>query len=61
MTKRDLERVARAGERAREALKTRDDLIRQAHPQHTIRAIAQAVGLSHGRVGQIVRQREEKP
>ena len=56
MTKRDLARVARATADAEIARATRDRLIREAHPRHTIRAIAETTGLSPARVHQILRE-----
>lgn len=47
--------VTRAAAKAASALKTRDDTIRRAHAEGaTLRAIAAAAGLSHGRIHQIV-------
>jgi len=56
MTKRDLERVQRAAAQAIAARERRDELIRQAHPQHSVRAIAEVAGLSPARVGQIIKE-----
>jgi transposase-like protein len=61
MRKRDFERMTRASEQAKEALKTRDMMIRTLHESgYTVRAIAEAAGLSHGRVGQIVKEAQEE-
>jgi hypothetical protein len=54
--KRDLQRVARATVQAELARAERDRLIRELHPRYSIRAIAEATGLSHGRIGQIVKE-----
>lgn len=51
-------RVARAAEKAAAAAKARDDEIRIAHEHGvTIRAIAEAAGLSASRVHQILHRR----
>jgi hypothetical protein len=56
MTKRDLERVAKAAAAATAARERRDDAIRAAHPRNTVRVIAKAAGLSPARVGQIIKK-----
>jgi hypothetical protein len=58
--KRDLQRVQRAAARAQQARQARDELIRELHPRYTVRAIAEAAGLSPARVGQIVKQASEE-
>jgi len=54
--KRDLARVARAAAQAKAARARRDRIIRELHPRYTVRTIADAAGLSHSRVGQIVKE-----
>jgi len=56
MSKRDLERVQRAAAEAIAAREQRDAIIRELHPRYTVRAIAEAAGLSPARVGQIVKE-----
>lgn len=52
----NLNAVRRAASRAAQALEARDEAIRKAHTDGaTLRAIAEAVGLSFSRVHQIVR------
>lgn len=52
----DLNAVRRAADKAAQALVDRDDAIRRAHAQGaTLRAIAEAAGLSFARIHQIVR------
>jgi predicted TPR repeat methyltransferase len=59
MTKRDLERIAKAAAQAKAAHERRDALIRAAHPEHTVRTIAEAAGLSPARVGQITKREDD--
>jgi DNA-directed RNA polymerase sigma subunit (sigma70/sigma32) len=54
--KRDLERVQRAALAAKEAHARRDRIIFELRGRYTIRELAAAAGLSHGRVGQIVKE-----
>jgi hypothetical protein len=63
MRKRDFDRVARASAQEKLARLERNRIIRELHQHYSIRAIAEAAGLSHGRVGQIIReaQEEKKP
>ena len=56
MRKRDFDRVARAAAKEKLARLQRDRVIRELHEHYSIRAIAEAAGLSHGRVGQIIRE-----
>ena len=52
-----LRRAARAAEKAARASEERDEAIRAAHAGgETLRAIAEATGLSHQRVHQIVQK-----
>jgi hypothetical protein len=53
---RDLQRLARAIMEAEVARSNRDRIIREMHPRYTIRAIAEATGLSHSRIGQIIKE-----
>ena len=57
---RDLQRLADAIMKAEFARTERDRIIREMHPRYTIRAIAEATGLSHSRIGQIIKE-EGKP
>lgn len=59
MSKRDLERIAKAAAQAKAAREKRDALIRTAHaadPKNTVRVIAEAAGLSPARIGQIIKE-----
>jgi hypothetical protein len=57
---RDLKRLADAIMEAEHARANRDRIIREMHPRYTVRAIAEATGLSHSRIGQIIKK-EGKP
>jgi len=59
MNKRDAERIARAAAELEAARAKRDALLRELHDGNSIRALAEAAGLSPARVHQILR--EEKP
>jgi hypothetical protein len=56
MNKREFDRIARAATQARVARLNRDNMIRELHKHYSVRAIAEAAGLSHGRVGQIIKE-----
>lgn len=58
MTSPALRKVSRAADKAASALKARDDLIREAAMEHSLREIAKAAGLSHQRIHQIVASAE---
>jgi len=60
MRKRDLERVSTAAARAKLARVQRDAIIRELHKHYSVRAIAEAAGLSHSRVGQIVKEMQDR-
>ena len=54
----ELKSVRRAADKAVSAMQARDDAIRRAHAQGaTLRAIAEAAGLSFSRIHQIVNGR----
>jgi 2-keto-3-deoxy-L-rhamnonate aldolase RhmA len=55
---RELQAVTRAADKAASALKARDEAIRKAVADgHTLRAVAEAAGLSFARIHQIVNHR----
>jgi hypothetical protein len=60
MPERDLARIELAAERAKEARAELERAIVQAHERgDSLRTIAEAAGLSHQRVHQIIRARSE--